>query len=159
MPRSTPISQLNKGDNSEMVQNILNDMEQPQMPEPMTQMRQPQPPMQPPMQQPMEQPEYDDEGEDDEENYQDYGQGQGQGQMAKMPYYPPGMMGGESLMDQVKGPLIVVVLFILLNLDMVNQMMVKYIPKISAGGNVNMMGLVLKGVVAGLIFYLVKRFL
>ena len=65
-----------------------------------------------------------------------------------------------NLRDQIKGPIIVIVLFLVLNHSIVNKYLVKFIPKIGNGsGGMNMKGLILKSLLAGIIFYLLNTFI
>ncbi len=152
MSKSTPISQLRKEqDNSELVQNILNNMEnQPAMDPNMDQMpSQQMPNQQMPSHQPRGQPEQYDDYEEEFEDYYD-------GPVVKQ----KPMSTTDQIISEIKGPLLVALLVFLTNFDMVNQLLVKNIPKLAGhGGELNLIGLGLKAIVAGIIFYVVKRFL
>lgn len=142
MPKSTPLNQIRKEqDNSELVQNILNDMEHDQPTSmPPSQMQQPRGA---PMQQ--QQHRYEDEDEY-EEFYDDI--------VEEKPKNSTDIMIAE-----MKLPLLVAFLVFLTNFQAVNDMIVKNIPKLAVGDELNMMGLIVKALAAGLIFYLVRRFL
>ena len=61
---------------------------------------------------------------------------------------------------QLKGTVIVVILFLVLSLPMVNKMMLNVIPKISSDeGLMNMKGLLLKSLLAGVLFYVLNTFI
>jgi len=67
------------------------------------------------------------------------------------------MAGG--LMELFSGPLLVVVLFILFNLGIVDKTLTRVVPFLSNQyGNLNIKGVVIKALLAGIIFFVVKLF-
>ena len=57
------------------------------------------------------------------------------------------------------GPLIVVVLFILFNLGIVDKTLTRLIPKVANSyGNINLKGVILKAIIVGIIFFVIKMF-
>lgn len=133
---STPISQLrNEGDNSQMVDGILSQLEQEDgAPQHRQQMPQQQ-------QQPQQM-------EDEYEEYEDYYDQVQERQLS----------ASEQMISEFKLPLLVVFLVFLTNFGMVNDMLLKNIPRLGGDGELNMMGLMVKALVAGVVFYLVKKF-
>jgi len=141
---STPIAQLRQDeDNSSTVNNILNQLEQDnqsggsQQPHP--QMQQPQ------QQQYMEQPNQMEPYED----YDGYYDGTEEVSMSMT----------DKIISELKMPLVVVLLVFLTNYGMVNELLIKNLPKLSNGNELNILGLGVKAVLAGLVFYLVRKFL
>lgn len=156
MSKGTPISKLRMDqDNSQMVQNILNEMDGQQGGgQPMPQMPQGQQPLAP------QQPQY--QQEDFEPQMQQY-------EEQYEPQYQENFGGGmnqfkelstnEQLMEELKEPLLVVLLVLLANLEVVNSFLVKNLPKVLiANGELNLWGLVVKATLAGVLFYVVRRF-
>ena len=146
MGKSTPINQLRQEqDNTELVQNILADMEnQP------NQMEEQQMSQQAPQQQQQQQQEqFDQDYEDEYEGYEDYG---------PMVQQKP-MTATEQIIDEVKLPLLVVLLVFLTNFGQINQLIVQNVPRLASGGELNILGIAVKALVAGVVFYVVKRFL
>lgn len=147
MSKSTPISHLNREqDNSQMVQNIMDEYEnQDQMG---GQQQMPQAPQHNPSknQEQFSQDQYDDY----EEDFEDYGP-----VTQQKPLTPT-----EQIISELKTPLLVVLLVFLTNFGMVNNLIAKNIPKLAeSGGELNMLGTIAKALVAGILFYIVKRFL
>ena len=67
------------------------------------------------------------------------------------------MAGG--LMELFSGPLLVVVLFILFNLGIVDKTLTRVVPFLANQyGNLNIKGVVIKALLAGIIFFVVKLF-
>ena len=145
MSKSTTLNQLRKEqDNSELVQNILETMEEhPDIsgggsPQNMDAM---------PSQQGQQQND-----QDYVEEYDDY-------------YDEPLIQQKElsttdMIISEAKMPLLVMLLVFLTNFSSLNQILVKNVPKLAnADGDLNMIGLVAKVLLAGLVFYIVKRFL
>lgn len=161
--RATPINQL-RGDNSnnaELVQNILNDFENdqaqpPSSQQPQMQQQQPQPQqmpeqqmqqmpeqqMQPPQQQQQMQPQYYSDEEYEMEPF----------------YQERELNTTEQIISEVKRPLLVVLLVFLSNLQMVDDVLLKNFAQLSVDGNLNMLGLLAKAVLAGVVYYLVNNF-
>ena len=146
---STPINQLRQEeDKSQVVENILNQFEQDgqqaqQMPQPPPQQMEPQHIQQPPQQHggqmiPDEYEEFDDEYYDQVNDRE--------------------LSQTEEIVEQLKLPLLVVFLVFLTNFDMVNEFLIKNVPRLVTDGNLNMMGIAAKAVLAGLVYYLVKKF-
>ena len=138
MSKSTPINQIrNEGDNSELVNNILNDYEKSEQSEEM-----------PPQEQ--QRQEYDEREEfqyDPRRQHDDRYYGQ---EMVGSPPPP------DNWMNEAKGPLLVMLLVFITNLGIVDQTLEKYIPFIGEG---SMLGLAAKALLAGVLFYILKRFL
>lgn len=66
----------------------------------------------------------------------------------------------EIIIEQSKSPIIVAVLCTLLSFKNVDTQIIKFIPKgLNANGEITPIGLITKGLVAGLLFYLVKKFI
>ena len=166
MDKATLINQLPRNDiqeeQSQIVQNILNDLEDnsggsDEQNEQYTETQQRYQNRQ--FAQAQEQQVYQDQ--DDVYSQDNDPQQYVQKQMSPQPRK---QMGGSSLSDrllkELKSPLVIVLLFVLLNLEMVDTILGKYVPKISsAGGGLNIFGLVFKAVLAGLIYYVVSKFL
>ncbi len=130
----TPISEIRGGKNSELVNNILDNIEgNPSMPQPMPQAQQPMPPNGMPMQQ-------------QQEDFDDYDD------LANMSL-------SERIMLEGKLPLVVAILIIVSNMDIVGKTIGKYVVKFISAGQADMATLVIKGLVGALVFYLVRRFL
>lgn len=160
MSKSTPINQLRRDDtdNAELVQNILNDFESQdsQMP-PQQQMQQPSQQQMPQQQMPQQMPQqmhqqqqnvqyYDD---DTDEEFEDYGE----------PIYQDRELSTtDQVIAEAKRPLLVVLLVFLTNFAMVDDMLLKNFAQLGTDGSLNMMGVAAKAVVAGLIYYLVNKF-
>ncbi len=69
------------------------------------------------------------------------------------------MTATEQIINEVKLPLLVVLLVFLTNFNQVNKLIVQNIPKLASGGELNLLGIAVKALVAGVVFYVVKRFL
>jgi len=68
----------------------------------------------------------------------------------------------ENLMREAKDPLLVAALVVLASLDQVDQLIVKFSPlNVVDGfnGNLNLIGLALKGLLAGIVYFVVRRML
>lgn len=62
------------------------------------------------------------------------------------------------VLREVKNPLIVILLFALLNISMCDKVLSKYIPKIcNSSGGVNLLGVALKATVAGILYYIISK--
>ena len=93
---------------------------------------------------------------------------QQENQQRQPPPPPPPKPG---FMDKIKnmtnnlggkmiGPLIVVVLFILFNLGIVDKTLTKLIPKVrNEYGSINLKGVILKAIIVGIIFFVIKMFI
>ena len=69
-----------------------------------------------------------------------------------------GMAG--DLPSKLSGPLIVIILFVLFNMGVVNKTLTRFIPKIANEyGTINMKGIVLKAVIVGILFFIVRMFI
>ena len=65
----------------------------------------------------------------------------------------------EKILDEMKNPLIVSVLFVLFSLKQLDTSVIKFIPKaLSATGEITPIGLATKGLIVGVVFYLLKKF-
>ena len=153
---STPIQNLqqsNEGgeeDDSRIVQSILQEMneqgnnQQQNMPE---QNSAPQMQVMPQQQQYMQQemPEYDpDDAYEAFEEVQEY---------KKETLV-------QTILREVREPLVVIALYVLTNLPMLDKLITKNIPKTMTNtGGVNIIGVSLKAVVVGIVFYIIKKFL
>ena len=68
------------------------------------------------------------------------------------------MAGG--LMDLFSGPLLVVILFVLFNLGVVDKTLTRIVPLFANEyGNMNLKGVIVKAILVGIIFFIVKLFL
>ena len=151
---STPIqnlSQSNQGeeDDSRIVQSILQEMneqggQQQNLPE---QNSAPQMQVMPQQQQYMQQemPEYDPD--DAYEAYEEVQE-----------YKKETLV--QTILREVREPLVVIALYVLTNLPMLDKLITKNIPKTMTNtGGVNIIGVSLKAVVVGIVFYIIKKFL
>ena len=89
----------------------------------------------------------------------------------RQPPPPPPPPSKQGFMDKIKnmtnnlggkmvGPLIVVILFVLFNLEIVDKTLTKLIPKISNEyGSINLKGVILKAIIVGIIFFVIKMFI
>ncbi len=94
-----------------------------------------------------QQPQYEDEYEE----YEDY-----DGPVIQQ----KALSTTDQVISEMKGPLLVILLVFLTNFGMLNQMLAKNVPRLAGGDSgLNMMGLVVKALLAGIVFYVVKRFL
>jgi len=135
--RATPINQLRGDQNtSDVVNNILTEME-----------HQDQPPMAPPSQQ-----RYAPQEEQYEEQYYEDEQEQSAPVVKQLSF-------SEKLLSEAKLPVLVVLLVFVANFSQLNKLLVEYVPKVVGNdGNINMLGLLVKAVLAGVLFYVVKKF-
>jgi hypothetical protein len=66
----------------------------------------------------------------------------------------------EKIIDESKSPIIVATLCILLCFKQVDTQVIKFIPKgLNANGEITTIGLLIKGLIAGLLFYITKKFI
>tara|TARA_B100000900_G_C20462892_1_gene668053 strand:+ start:352 stop:816 length:465 start_codon:yes stop_codon:yes gene_type:complete len=66
----------------------------------------------------------------------------------------------QTILREVREPLVVIALYVLTNLPMLDKLITKNIPKTMTNtGGVNIIGVSLKAVVVGIIFYIIKKFL
>lgn len=65
-----------------------------------------------------------------------------------------------SLTSEFKWPVVVAIIFFLLNVDVVNKHIVKNFPKLvnNSTGDLNYIGIGIKSIVMGLVYYLIKYF-
>lgn len=137
---ATPISNLRQDDISPQVERIISEMENPasQSQHPQAQMQGGggrQNPSSP---------------DDDyyEEQYYEY-EPRGRQQMALK----------DVVFAEAKLPLLVAVLVLIASMAVVNRTILTYVPRVvGADGNLNMLGLVFKALVIGVVFYLATRF-
>jgi hypothetical protein len=61
--------------------------------------------------------------------------------------------------DKLKDVIVVVFLFITLNLNVVNKLLISHIPFISTDGVLNINGVISKGVIAGIVFFIISTLL
>jgi len=98
--------------------------------------------------------------------YQMQYQQQHQDQNQQPPQKPPkkGFMDNlknmtNGLSGKMIGPLIVVVLFVLFNLGVVDKTLVRFIPKVANNyGQVNLKGVILKALIVGILFFVIRMF-
>ena len=75
-----------------------------------------------------------------------------------MPDQPPSMM--QTVLENSKDPVSVVLLAFIMNLPVVENILVKYVPKIvNVSGGMNYLGMLLKAVIIGLLFFTTKKLL
>ncbi len=73
---------------------------------------------------------------------------------------PPSFSVSDMVMTEIRAPIVVALLVIIFQLPMINTMMVKFLPQVlSATGDMTILGVTLKGVMAGLLFYAANMFL
>ena len=66
----------------------------------------------------------------------------------------------EMILDESKLPLVVALLVVVFNLKQLDSSVIKFIPKaLGEDGNITTIGLLIKGLVAGVLFYLAKKFI
>ena len=66
----------------------------------------------------------------------------------------------EKIINESKSPIIVATLCTLLCFKNVDTQLIKFIPKgLNSGGEITPVGLIAKGLIAGILFYLVKKFI
>merc|ERR1711998_465577 len=66
----------------------------------------------------------------------------------------------ERIIDETKSPIIVATLCTLLCFKNVDTQVIKFIPKgLNSSGEITPIGLIAKGLIAGILFYLVKKFI
>ena len=66
----------------------------------------------------------------------------------------------QTILREVREPLVVIALYVLTNLPMLDKLITKNIPKTMTNtGSVNIIGVSLKAVVVGIVFYIIKKFL
>lgn len=66
----------------------------------------------------------------------------------------------EMILDETKLPLVVALLVVVFNLKQLDSSVIKFIPKaLGEDGNITTIGLLIKGLVAGVLFYLAKKFI
>ena len=64
------------------------------------------------------------------------------------------------LSGKMIGPLIIVVLFVLFNLGVVDKTLMKLIPKVANDyGHINMKGVILKALIVGILFFVIRMFI
>ena len=61
--------------------------------------------------------------------------------------------------EKLKDTVIVLILFIILNIDIINKLLSKYIPFISNENGITINGVIIKGLIASTIFYLISTLL
>ena len=65
----------------------------------------------------------------------------------------------QKITSEVKLPLIVAVLFVILSLPQFNRLLTRFVPKLLAEtGELNMMGLLAKGIILAILFFAIKHF-
>lgn len=161
MSKSTPLTQLsgNEEDSSNtnpaIVQDILNEIQQQEEP-PMQSMPNQQPPM-------MEAPPQNLSTA----NYQMDTQVMPPISMQEVEQPPMQMTVPESktsmmnnILENARDPVSIILLAFIMNLPMVDSLLLKYVPKVaSLSGGMNYMGLLLKAVVIGVLFFATKKLL
>ena len=64
----------------------------------------------------------------------------------------------ETIMKEIREPVIIILLYVSLNIPIVDQYLTKYIPQISSeSGSLNTIGTVLKSLLLALVFYVVTK--
>ena len=72
----------------------------------------------------------------------------------------PEQLSLEMILDETKLPLIVSLLVVVFNLKQLDSSVIKFIPKaLGEDGNITTIGLLIKGLAAGVFFYLAKKFI
>lgn len=162
--RSTPIDQLpvnpndsNNDSNSQLVQNILNNMDQQQDTE-QDQQDQYDHQMQ---QQQMQQMQMQQQQQQMQQQMQMQPQQQMQMQpQQQMPVKATGLNLKDLAITELKTPMLVFVLYLVLNFSKVDNLVGQYVPKlVGMDGNLNMFGLVFKALMMAVLFYVLKKFL
>ena len=134
--QSTPINQLRKEDNTELVNKILGDMETGNQ---QSSPQQPQFQDRAPEQQQQQQQYYDEE-----EYFDEY------------PELP--MSTTDMIMHEGKAPLLVALIILLFGFSFVDQNLMKYVSRLGTDGQLNIMGMLLKAVLGAALFYGLNRF-
>ena len=62
----------------------------------------------------------------------------------------------QNIMSEAREPLLVALLFVILNQSIVHRLIMKYIPKLSTGERLTTFGVILLGLVGGILFYLLR---
>ena len=62
----------------------------------------------------------------------------------------------QNIMSEVREPLLVALLFVILNQSIVHRLIMKYIPRLSAGDKLTTFGIILLALIAGVLFYLLR---
>jgi len=137
MDQGTPINNIEEND-TELVQSILQEMKSKENDQQMQQMQQHQ-----------QMPQYDDD--DDDDDVDDY-----EMENNHMMYEEKPMPLVEKILNELKDPLIVIICFVLFNLPMLDKFAAKFIPMAYHNGNISLIGLMMKAVTVGLLFYGVK---
>jgi hypothetical protein len=65
----------------------------------------------------------------------------------------------EIMMDHAKTPLLVSVIYFLLSMDFIKPLLSKIPNVLNEVGNINMLGIIFKSLIAGILFYISKHFL
>lgn len=66
----------------------------------------------------------------------------------------------EKLIEELKNPVIVSILFVIFSFKQFDQSVIKFIPKaLGSTGDLTPIGLCIKGLIVGTVFYLVKKFM
>lgn len=141
MEQGTPINDIEEND-TELVQSILQEMKSKENEQQMQQMQQ---------QQQQQMPQYDDDDDDDIEDYEM--------ENNHMMYEEKQTPLVEKILNELKEPLIVIISFVLFNLPMLDKFASKFIPMAYHNGNISLIGLMMKAVTVGLLFYGVKMLL
>jgi uncharacterized membrane protein YjjP (DUF1212 family) len=73
----------------------------------------------------------------------------------------PKRTGFQRVVDEIREPLLVVILFVLFNTGFFSKLLLKYLPGLLGGpnGTLNYIGLVAHGLIFGLVFYSLKKLL
>ena len=62
----------------------------------------------------------------------------------------------QNLMNEVREPLLVTLLFVILNQQIIHKLIIKYIPKLANGDRLSTFGIILLGLIGGVLFYTLR---
>ena len=62
----------------------------------------------------------------------------------------------QNIINEVREPLLVSLIFVILNQSIIHRLIMKYIPKLSTGDRLTTFGIILLGLVSGILFYLLR---
>lgn len=64
-----------------------------------------------------------------------------------------------NIINNVKGPVIVFVLFMIISIPQLNTLIIKILPNLATNGSINMLGNALKGLVISIIYFILSLFI
>ena len=64
-----------------------------------------------------------------------------------------------NILNNVKGPIIIFILFMIISIPQLNNLIIKILPKLGTNGNINMLGNALKGLVISIIYFILSLFI